>query len=62
MVGVTGRLIGALLASLEAFEVLTVGAACCEPAVAGPLGAGADGASRALAIELALSCSGFGTG
>ncbi len=62
MAGATGSEIGALLASLVAFAVLTIGAACWEPAVAGCLGAPDAGASSALAIEVELTLTGFGTG
>ena len=60
--GETGSEIGLLLASLVALEVLGTADACCEPADAACLGAGADGASSALAIEFAVSRCGFGTG
>ena len=62
MAGVTGSEIGALFASLEALAVLTIGAACCEPAVAACFGAGVAGASSAFAIEVELIFTGFGTG
>jgi hypothetical protein len=59
---VTGSEVGALLASLVAVAVLTVRVACCEPAVAGPVGFGAEGARSALAIDVPVSFTGLGTG
>ena len=60
--GVTGSEIDVLLASLVALAVLGGAGACCVPAVAGPVGAGADGPRSALAIEFAVTLTGLGTG
>ena len=59
--GVTGS--DTDLASLLALATLTVGAAPCEPAVAGPLGLGAaSGLESSTAICLAETETGLGTG
>ena len=49
-------------ASLVAVAAVTVGAVCCEPALAGAVGAGSAGAASSLASCLAVIFTGLGTG
>ena len=62
LAGVIGSEGGVLLVSWVALAVLGTDVACCVPALAAWLGAGVAGASSALAIELALTLTGLGTG